>query len=49
MRRTACYLAAKKEVSPFPTAWVDLESVMLRERSPSEKDKLRAPRHVGGI
>ena len=35
-----CYLAVKEsKVSPFAKAWVDLEGIMLKEVSPSEKDK----------
>ena len=29
----------KKEILPFATAWMDLESIMLSELSLSEKDK----------
>ena len=29
----------KKEILPFATAWLDLEIIMLREISQSEKDK----------
>ena len=29
----------KKEISPFATAWVDLEDIMLMEISQPEKDK----------
>ena len=29
----------KKEILPFVTAWMDLESMMLSEISQSEKDK----------
>ena len=29
----------KKEILPFVTAWMDLESIMLSEISQSEKDK----------
>ena len=36
------YLAIKKkEILPFATAWLDLESTMLSEISQSEKDKYR--------
>ena len=31
----------KKEILPFATAWLDLEIIMLREISQSEKDKYR--------
>ena len=34
------YLAVKnKEILPFTTAWMDLESIMLSEISQSKKDK----------
>ena len=34
------YSAIKmKEIIPFVTAWMDLESIMLSEISPSEKDE----------
>ena len=33
------YLAIKKKVSPFATAWMDLENIILSEISQSEKDK----------
>ena len=34
------YLAVKKkEILPFATAWMDLDSIMISETSPSEKDK----------
>ena len=29
----------KKEILPFATTWMDLESIMLREISQTEKDK----------
>ena len=34
------YMAVKKkEILPFATAWIDLESIMQSEISQSEKDK----------
>ena len=33
------YLAIKREILPFVTAWMELESVMLSEISQSKKDK----------
>ena len=34
------YLAIKKKkISPFATAWMDMENIMLSEISQSEKDK----------
>ena len=32
-------LKIKKEISPFPTAWVDLESIMLSNINQSGKEK----------
>ena len=29
----------KKKILPFATVWIDLKNIMLREISPSEKDK----------
>ena len=36
---TTQLLKKKKEILPFATAWMDLESIMLSEISQSEKDK----------
>ena len=33
------YEAERKELLPFATAWIDLESIMLREISQAVKDK----------
>ena len=33
------WLSKKKEILPFVTAWMDLESIMLNEISQSEKGK----------
>ena len=33
------YAAEKKELLPFTTAWMELESIMLSEISQAEKDK----------
>ena len=33
------YLAVKKKLLPFVTAWMDLENIMLSEISQAEKDK----------
>ena len=33
------YLAVKKKILPFSTVWMDLENIMLREISQSEKVK----------
>ena len=45
------YYAAerKKELLPFGTAWMDLESIMLSEISQSEKDKYRIISLIYGI
>ncbi|MBF0833668.1 DUF1725 domain-containing protein [Bacteroides acidifaciens] len=34
-----CSAARKKEILPFTTIWMDLEDIMLREISQTEKDK----------
>ena len=39
----------KKEIVPFVTAWMDMESVMLSEISQSEKDKHHMTSLVCGI
>ena len=33
------YAAERKELLPFETAWMELESIMLREISQAVKDK----------
>ena len=33
------YSAAKKEILPFETTWIDLEGIMLSEISYTRKDK----------
>ena len=33
------YVAIKREILPFATAWMDLESIKLSEISQTEKDK----------
>ena len=44
------YLAIKtKEISPFETALMDLESIMLREISQSEKDKYHMISFICGL
>ena len=45
-----CYSAVKKKkVSPFATAWMDLENIMLSEISQSEKDKYHMISLICGI
>ena len=39
----------KKEISPFVTAWVDLEPIVLSEISQPEKDKYHRISLVCGI
>ena len=39
----------KKELIPFATAWMDLESIMLSEISQTEKDKYHATSCTHGI
>ena len=39
----------KKEILPFVTAWMDLESIMLSEISQSEKGKYRMISLICGI
>ena len=45
------YYAAerKKELLPFATAWMELENIMLSERSHSVKDKYHMISTVRGI
>ena len=46
------YLAVKKkkkEILPFATAWIDMESFMLSEISQSEKDKYHMISLICGI
>ena len=45
------YYAAerKKELLPFPTAWMELESIILSEISQSMKDKHRMISLITGI
>ena len=33
------YSAVKKKILPFVTAWMDMENIMLSERSQTEKGK----------
>ena len=44
------YYAAerKKELLPFMTAWMELESIMLSEISQAEKDKYHMISPIGG-
>ena len=39
----------KKEVLPFATAWMDLESIMLSEISQAAKDKYHMISPISGI
>ena len=39
----------KKEILPFATAWMDLDSIMLSEISQSEKDKYHMTLLICGI
>ena len=39
----------KKELLPFVTAWMELESIMLSEISQSVKDKYHMISLIGGI
>ena len=34
-----CLVIIKNEILPFSTTWMDLEGIMLREISQTEKDK----------
>ena len=44
------YLAVKKkEILPFATVWMDLENIMLSEKSQSEKDKYHMVSLICGI
>ena len=44
-----CYTAErKKELLPFRTAWVELESIMASERSQSVKNKYHMISPIGG-
>ena len=44
-----CYEAeSKKELLPFTTAWMDLESIMLSEISQAEKVKYRMILPISG-
>ena len=38
----------KKELLPFVTAWMDLESTMLSEISQAVKDKYHMTSHISG-
>ena len=50
MCTTECYTAIKeKEILPFVTTWMDLESIMLSEISQMEKDKYCMIAFVCGI
>ena len=39
----------KKELLPFVTAWMELESIMLSEVSPAEEDKYHMVSLISGI
>ena len=39
----------KNEISSFPTMWMELEDIMLSERSQSEKDKYHMISLICGI
>ena len=39
----------KKKISPFVTAWIDLENIMVGELSQSEKDKYHMISHICGF
>ena len=44
------YLAIKKKkISPFATAWMDLENIMLGEVSQSEEDKYHVISLICGV
>ena len=42
------YAAERKELLPFATAWMDLESIMLSERSQEVKDKYHMISPISG-
>ena len=42
------YTAEKKELLPFTTAWMELESIMLSEISQAVKDKYRMIPTISG-
>ena len=46
---TEYYAAIKKELLPFGTTWMDLESIMLSEITQSEKDKNHMISFICGI
>ena len=43
------YAAEQKELLPFVTTWMELESIMLREISQAVKDKCHMISSVSGI
>ena len=43
------YSAVKKKILPFATLWMDLENIMLSEKSQSEKDKYHMISAICGI
>ena len=43
------YKKEKKKISPFVTAWMDLENIMLSEINQSEKDKCYVISLICGI
>ena len=43
------YAAERKELIPFATAWMDLESIMLSEMSQSGKDKYHMISFISAI
>ena len=44
-----CSPVKKKKILPFATVWMDLENIMLREISQSEKDKYHVISLICGI
>ena len=42
-------LVIKKEVLPYPTAWIDLDGIMLSEISQTEKDRFYMISLIYGI